>query len=212
MKFRIQFVTDIGKMLIKIISRNITSNARMFIFITYNFFYLWPHTLRIISAKDVHITKISIVFVPWWHSLRYFSVPCNSAIILGRCCCIALACTLSRWYISLIISWVIHGLYRFLSRKLFVRAYLSHISVYDNLHWSYDISSSSWEPLRMSHGIKSCSKIFASKFFISRNLTVSWSTVGDFVSLNSIWVWMGKIVTHCIFENCTLAMEFWVRR
>ena len=153
-----------------------------------NFFYLWPHTLRIISAKDIHITKISIVFVPWWHSLRYFSVPCNSAIILGRCCCIALACTLSRWYISLIISWVIHGLHRFLSRKLFVRAYLSHISVYDNFHWSYDISSSSWEPLRMSHGIKSCSKIFASKFFISPNLTVSWSTVGDFVSLNSIWV------------------------
>ena len=65
----------------------------------------------------------------------------------GSLFCIALACTLSRWYISLIISWVTHGLDRFLSRKLFIGACLSHISVYADFHCSHGISPSSciWE-------------------------------------------------------------------
>ena len=71
------------QMLIKIISRNVTSNAKMFIFIMYKSFYLWPHSLRIISAKDDHITKIG--FLSYLDdTLLYFSVPCIAAITRGH--------------------------------------------------------------------------------------------------------------------------------
>ena len=70
------------------------------------------------------------------------------------------------------------------SLKLFIGVCLSHISVYTNFHLSHDTSSLSWQPLRMSHEIRSLEKLSISKFFMSRNFTVFWSTTDGLVFSN----------------------------
>ena len=62
--------TDIYKILNKNICRNVKSDARMFTVIRYKSFYLWPHSLRIISAKDIYVTKIGIF--PFLDDTCYF--------------------------------------------------------------------------------------------------------------------------------------------
>ena len=63
-KFWVHFVANIGKMVIEIIRRNVTSNMRV-LFLPGTSRLISDHIFGVISAECMNIIEIEIFFAPW---------------------------------------------------------------------------------------------------------------------------------------------------